>query len=156
MDRNGFSDPYVKLHLLPGASKSNKQRTKTINKTLNPTFDETLIYYGITEDDINRKILRLAVLDEDTFGHDFIGETRVQLKRLTAFEWKHYDVVLEKRLPTGEKPDDIIDERGRLLLSLMYSVKRQALVVGIVRCAALPAMDHDGFSDPYVKMYISL
>ncbi|GAV03979.1 hypothetical protein RvY_14332-2 [Ramazzottius varieornatus] len=154
MDRNGFSDPYVKLHLLPGASKSNKQRTKTINKTLNPTFNETLTYYGITEDDINRKVLRLAVLDEDTFGHDFIGETRVQLKRLTPFEWKHFDVVLEKRLPTGDKPDDIIDERGRLLLSLMYSVKRQALVVGIVRCAALPAMDHDGFSDPYVKIYL--
>lgn len=36
MDSNGLSDPYVKLHLLPGASKSNKLRTKTIHKTLNP------------------------------------------------------------------------------------------------------------------------
>ncbi|OQV25295.1 Mitogen-activated protein kinase 14 [Hypsibius exemplaris] len=154
MDRNGFSDPYVKLHLLPGASRSNKQRTKTINKSLNPVFNEILTYYGITEDDINRKVLRLAVLDEDVFGHDFIGETRVILKYLPVMEWKKFDVVLEKRIPTADKTDDMLDERGRILLSLLYSAKRQALVVGIVRCAALAAMDRDGFSDPYVKIYL--
>lgn len=152
MDRNGLSDPYVKLHLLPGASKSNKQRTKTVNKTLSPVFNETMIYYGITEDDINRKVLRLAVLDEDMFGHDFIGETRVPLKRLPPMELKHFDVLLEKRIPTTDKADDILEERGRILVSLLYSVKRQALVVGVVRCAGLPAMDSSGFSDPYVKM----
>ncbi|XP_055327613.1 rabphilin-3A-like isoform X2 [Paramacrobiotus metropolitanus] len=156
MDRNGLSDPYVKLHLLPGASKSNKQRTHTINKTLNPVFNETLTYYGMTDDDMARKILRLAVLDEDTFGHDFIGETRVPLKRLmsTSMEWKHFDVVLEKRIPVADKGDELLEERGRILIRLMYSVKRQALVVGIVRCAGLPAMDRDGFSDPYVKIYL--
>ena len=153
MDRNGFSDPYVKLHLLPGASRSNKQRTKTINKSLNPCFNEILTYYGITEEDMSRKVLRLAVLDEDVFGHDFIGETRVILKYMPRMEWKHFDVVLEKRIPTADKTDDMLDERGRILISLLYSVKRQALVVGIVRCAALAAMDRDGFSDPYVKVY---
>ncbi|VDI05098.1 rabphilin-3A [Mytilus galloprovincialis] len=99
MDSNGLSDPYVKLHLLPGASKANKLRTKTIHKTLNPEWNETLTYYGITSDDMIKKTLRLAVLDEDAFGYDFIGETRIPLKRLKALQTKHFNVYLEKQLP---------------------------------------------------------
>lgn len=57
MDHSGTSDPYVKLHLLPGASKSNKKRTHTKYKTLNPKFDETLVYHGITDDDMSMKLL---------------------------------------------------------------------------------------------------
>ncbi|NWS58890.1 RP3A protein, partial [Chunga burmeisteri] len=58
MDHNGLADPYVKLHLLPGASKANKLRTKTLRNTLNPTWNETLTYYGITDEDMIRKTLR--------------------------------------------------------------------------------------------------
>ncbi len=58
MDSNGLSDPYVKLHLLPGATKSTKLRTKTVHKTLDPKFNETLTYYGITDDDLCKKTLR--------------------------------------------------------------------------------------------------
>ncbi|KAI4799624.1 hypothetical protein KUCAC02_016797, partial [Chaenocephalus aceratus] len=85
MDHNGLSDPYVKLHLLPGASKiwwpfkvvqlelcpsvceqvalnyflfnANKLRTKTLHNTLNPVWSETLTYYGITDEDMVRKTL---------------------------------------------------------------------------------------------------
>uniref|UniRef100_A0A671V8M2 C2 domain-containing protein n=1 Tax=Sparus aurata TaxID=8175 RepID=A0A671V8M2_SPAAU len=62
MDYNGLSDPYVKLHLLPGASKANKLRTKTLHNTLNPVWSETLTYYGITDEDMVRKTLRYAHL----------------------------------------------------------------------------------------------
>ncbi|CAJ0964203.1 unnamed protein product [Ranitomeya imitator] len=44
-----------------------------------------------------------------------------------------------------------LEERGRILLSLTYSTERGGLVVGIIRCAHLAAMDVNGFSDPYVK-----
>ncbi|XP_035690776.1 rabphilin-3A-like isoform X2 [Branchiostoma floridae] len=153
MDHNGMSDPYVKLHLLPGASKS-MLRTKTSYKTLNPIFNETLTYYGMRDDDILRKTLRLTVFDEDRFGHnEFIGETRVQLKRLKPNQTRQFNVFLEKMMPL-EKDDDLMYERGRILLSLMYRSQRQQLVVGIMRCAHLAAMDPNGYSDPYVKVYL--
>ncbi|KAL5017555.1 hypothetical protein ScPMuIL_007144 [Solemya velum] len=154
MDSNGLSDPYVKLHLLPGASKSNKLRTKTIHKTLNPEWNETLTYYGITEDDMLKKALRLAVLDEDAFGFDFIGETRLPLKRLKAQQTKHFTVYLEKQSPLEKNDDLLSNDRGKLLLNLRYSTSKQALIVGIVRCAALASMDTNGYSDPYVKLYL--
>ncbi|KAK7074456.1 Double C2-like domain-containing protein beta, partial [Halocaridina rubra] len=59
-----LADPYVKLHLLPGASKSNKLRTRTMPKTVNPEFNETLTYYGISDQDMARKTLRLMLLGE--------------------------------------------------------------------------------------------
>eukprot|EP00063_Salmo_salar_P065080 XP_014039915.1 PREDICTED: rabphilin-3A-like isoform X1 [Salmo salar] len=97
MDSNGLADPYVKLHLLPGASKSNKLRTKTLKGTLNPVWNETLVYHGITDDDMQRKTLRLSVSDMDKFGHnEFIGETRVALKKLKANQMKNYSVCLER------------------------------------------------------------
>ncbi|KAM7068851.1 double C2-like domain-containing protein beta isoform 2-T2 [Molossus nigricans] len=155
MDHNGLADPYVKLHLLPGASKANKLRTKTLRNTLNPTWNETLTYYGITDEDMIRKTLRISVCDEDKFRHnEFIGETRVPLKKLKPNHTKTFSICLEKQLPVDKTEDKSLEERGRILISLKYSSQRQGLLVGIVRCAHLAAMDANGYSDPYVKTYL--
>uniref|UniRef100_A0A3B4AX16 C2 domain-containing protein n=1 Tax=Periophthalmus magnuspinnatus TaxID=409849 RepID=A0A3B4AX16_9GOBI len=49
-------------------------------------------------------------------------------------------------------PHIIILERGRILVSLMYNSQKSCLVVGVVRCAHLAAMDSNGYSDPFVKI----
>ncbi|KAJ1125444.1 hypothetical protein NDU88_003876 [Pleurodeles waltl] len=175
MDFNGLADPYVKLHLLPGACKANKLKTKTVRNTLNPTWNENLTYCGITEEDMARKILRISVCDEDKLSHnEFIGETRVPLRRLKYGQKKHFNICLERQAPLAspssmtaalrgiscylkelEKAEEWeLEERGRILLSLTYSSARGGLVVGIVRCAHLAAMDVNGYSDPYVKTYL--
>ncbi|XP_049645345.1 rabphilin-3A [Suncus etruscus] len=173
MDSNGLADPYVKLHLLPGASKSNKLRTKTLRNTRNPVWNETLVYHGITDEDMQRKTLRISVCDEDKFGHnEFIGETRFSLKKLKPNQRKNFNICLERVIPmkragtTGsargmalyeeeqvERAGDIV-ERGKILVSLMYSTQQGGLIVGIVRCVHLAAMDANGYSDPFVKLWL--
>uniref|UniRef100_A0A7N5ZYU5 C2 domain-containing protein n=1 Tax=Anabas testudineus TaxID=64144 RepID=A0A7N5ZYU5_ANATE len=171
MDSNGLADPYVKLHLLPGASKSNKLRTKTLRNTRNPAWNETLTYHGLTDEDMQRKTLRLSVCDEDKFGHnEFIGETRVALKKLKMNQKRNFNVCLERVVPTKKtatvgaargislyedeqgKDGGEVEERGRILISLMYSTQQNRLIVGVVRCVHLAAMDANGYSDPYVKI----
>uniref|UniRef100_A0A1A8P830 Double C2-like domains, alpha n=1 Tax=Nothobranchius rachovii TaxID=451742 RepID=A0A1A8P830_9TELE len=190
MDFNGLSDPYVKLHLLPGASKANKLKTKTIRNSLNPVWNETLTYVGITEEDMSRKTLRLTVCDEDKLTHnELIGESRVPLKRVKLNQTKHFRTCLEHPPPLpspsamGEALRGIscylrewekeqllsLEERGRLLLSLQFvppvdpegsdadggeGSRGGGLCVGVRRCAHLAAMDVNGFSDPYVKIYL--
>ncbi|KAM5199801.1 rabphilin-3A isoform 7-T50 [Hipposideros larvatus] len=173
MDSNGLADPYVKLHLLPGASKSNKLRTKTLRNTRNPVWNETLIYHGITDEDMQRKTLRISVCDEDKFGHnEFIGETRFSLKKLKPNQRKNFNICLERVIPmkragtTGsargmalyeeEQVERIgdIEERGKILVSLMYSTQQGGLIVGIIRCVHLAAMDANGYSDPFVKLWL--
>ncbi|NXH11446.1 RP3A protein, partial [Bucco capensis] len=186
MDSNGLADPYVKLHLLPGASKSNKLRTKTLRNTRNPVWNETLVYHGITDEDMQRKTLRqaeelgylmvvvvISVCDEDKFGHnEFIGETRVSLKKLKANQKKNFNICLERVIPVIESssPNPCfpisdgfllqvdrggdVEERGKILVSLMYSTQQGGLIVGIVRCVHLAAMDANGYSDPFVKLWL--
>nr|XP_023859209.1 rabphilin-3A [Salvelinus alpinus] len=171
MDSNGLADPYVKLHLLPGASKSNKLRTKTLRNTRNPAWNETLVYHGLTDEDMQRKTLRISVCDEDKFGHnEFIGETRVALKKLKINQKKTFNVCLERVVPTkktataggargislyedeGGKEVGDVEERGRILISLTYSTQQNRLLVGVVRCVHLAAMDANGYSDPFVEI----
>ncbi|XP_063082864.1 double C2-like domain-containing protein alpha isoform X2 [Cavia porcellus] len=157
MDFNGLADPYVKLHLLPGACKANKLKTKTQRNTLNPVWNEDLMYSGITDDDITHKVLRISVCDEDKLSHnEFIGEIRVPLRRLKPSQKKHFNICLERQVPLeqAEQGPGLLEERGRILLSLSYSSRRRGLLVGIIRCAHLAAMDVNGYSDPYVKTYL--
>ncbi|KAK1801017.1 hypothetical protein P4O66_004681 [Electrophorus voltai] len=247
MDSNGLADPYVKLHLLPGASKANKLRTKTLKNTLNPVWNETLVYHGITAADMTTKTLSdektkpslsssidkvrvancgslenrreypqaqgpsrsvkskvqlcptltchavitcsflsghpdlsvsvlfynqteltepglgLCVCDMDRLGrNEFIGEVRVALKKLKEGESKRYNMGLERIAQTREGNTQMVDqssqlaeeERGRILVSLCYVAEKSCLVVGIIRCAHLAAMDSNGYSDPFVKIVL--
>nr|XP_046163633.1 double C2-like domain-containing protein beta isoform X2 [Oncorhynchus gorbuscha] len=163
MDSNGLADPYVKLHLLPGASKANKLRTKTLKNTLNPVWSETLMYHGITAIDMTTKTLRLCVCDMDRLGrNEFIGEVRVALKKLSKGESKRFKMGLERITQNKDINKETVEqgtpvaeeERGRILVSLCYSPEKSCLLVGIVRCAHLAAMDSNGYSDPFVKIVL--
>ncbi|XP_072106153.1 double C2-like domain-containing protein alpha [Mobula birostris] len=169
MDLNGLSDPYVKLHLLPGPCKGNKLRTKTVRNSLNPCWNETLVYYGVMDEDLLRKTLRVSVCDADLLGHnDFIGETRVPLRKLTADQRRHFNIVLERPPPQSpispplrgiafymQEPDGPQEgELGRILLGLWFCSSSHQLTLSILRCAHLAAMDPHGLSDPYVKAYL--
>uniref|UniRef100_A0A8C4E3G6 Double C2-like domain-containing protein n=1 Tax=Dicentrarchus labrax TaxID=13489 RepID=A0A8C4E3G6_DICLA len=177
MDFNGLADPYVKLHLLPGACKANKLKTKTVRNTLNPVWNETLTYCGITEEDMYRKTLRVSVCDEDKLTHnEFIGESRVALRRVKPDQTKHFNICLEHPPPLPSptamstalrgiscylrewetEQQRSLEERGRLLLCLQFLPPRArgGLCVGVKRCAHLAAMDVNGYSDPYVKTYL--
>ncbi|CAM1301594.1 DOC2B (predicted) [Pycnogonum litorale] len=156
MDSTGLSDPYVRLHLLPGSSNAHKLRTKTVHKTLNPEFNETLTYFGITEGDIIRRSLRLTVLDDDIFGHDFIGEAIISLRRLRPHQTKHISVYLDKMFKPNPEEDVVSDhsDSGKILLGLMYNTHSKCLNITIIRCRQLPSKDANGFSDPFVRIQL--
>ncbi|XP_055777332.1 double C2-like domain-containing protein alpha isoform X2 [Salvelinus fontinalis] len=141
MDFNGLADPYVKLHLLPGACKANKLKTKIVHNTLNPVWNERLTYLGITEEDMYRKTLRVSVCDEDKLTHnEFIGESRVALRRVKPDQTKRFNICLEHPPPLPSpsamsaalrgiscylrewesEQQRSLEERGRLLLCLQF------------------------------------
>ncbi|EGT52098.1 hypothetical protein CAEBREN_32082 [Caenorhabditis brenneri] len=156
MDSNGFSDPYVKFHLLPGNTKATKLTSKTIEKTLNPEWNEEMSYYGITEEDKEKKILRVTVLDRDRIGSDFLGETRIALKKLNDNEMKKFNLYLESALPVPvQTKEEENEERGKINVGLQYNIQQGSLFININRCVELIGMDSTGFSDPYCKVSLT-
>ncbi|XP_068132276.1 protein piccolo isoform X2 [Hyperolius riggenbachi] len=88
-DNNGYSDPFVKVYLLPGrgqvmvvqnASAEYKRRTKYVQKSLNPEWNQTVIYKNISMEQLKKKTLEVTVWDYDRFStNDFLGEVLIDL-----------------------------------------------------------------------------
>ncbi|XP_045069405.1 synaptotagmin-C-like isoform X2 [Coregonus clupeaformis] len=143
-DANGFSDPYVKIYLLPDRKK--KFQTKVHRKTLNPIFNETF-QFGVPLAELHSRKLHFSVYDFDRFSrHDLIGQVVV-------------DNLLDFSEGTGEKPvwRDIVEgtaekaDLGELNFSLCYLPTAGRLTATVIKATNLKAMDLTGFSDPYVK-----
>ena len=83
-DRNGLSDPYVKL-TLGGVT----QKTRMLKKTLDPVYNETFIFYG-TFGELMANPIQLIVMDHDlTSFDDMIGIAGIDLKEADS-EHEYY------------------------------------------------------------------
>ncbi|KAM9541560.1 LOW QUALITY PROTEIN: double C2-like domain-containing protein alpha [Salvelinus alpinus] len=172
MDFNGLADPYVKLHLLPGACKANKLKTKIVRNTLNPVWNEMLTYVGITEEDMHRKTLRCVCVcvcvRACVRAYIHFSEAKERVKPSALFLFQPLPPLLFSSLFKQWENEQLhsLEERGRVLLSLQFlppldegdggggGRRGEGLCVGVQRCAHLAAMDVNGFSDPYVKTYL--
>ncbi|NWS00480.1 PCLO protein, partial [Motacilla alba] len=97
-DNNGYSDPFVKVYLLPGRGKENvgvifladaeyKRRTKYIQKSLNPEWNQTVIYKNISVEQLKKKTLEVTVWDYDRFSsNDFLGEVLIELSSISQLD----------------------------------------------------------------------
>ncbi|XDB66129.1 hypothetical protein AB1E18_019439 [Capra hircus] len=172
---SGSVDTFVKANLLPGASKASQLRTHTVRGTRGPVWEETLTYHGFTLQDTRCKTLRLCVCEDPWLRRRRrappLGELRVPLRKLVPNQARSFDVCLERRRPT-KRPKSLdtargmslyeqkvevepaSEERGRVLLSLCYGSQRGGLLVGVLRCAHLAPMDANGYSDPYVRLFL--
>nr|XP_037872297.1 rabphilin-3A isoform X2 [Bombyx mori] len=147
MDMTGLSDPFCRLEILPKeGTYSNRLRTKTVHKTKNPEFNETLHFFGITESDLSVKSLEIVLFDDDRYGCDEMGSATVSLRECAKSPTQ---LRLALSGASGCEPTG-----PRILLALCYSTKKRALIVTICRAAELPSQDSNGYSDPFVKLHL--
>uniref|UniRef100_A0A8C7P7E7 Protein piccolo n=1 Tax=Oncorhynchus mykiss TaxID=8022 RepID=A0A8C7P7E7_ONCMY len=95
-DPNRYSDPFVKVYLLPGrgqvmvvqnASGENKRRTKYVQRSLNPEWNQTVIYKNIHLEQLKKKTLEVTVWDYDkSSSNDFLGEVLIDLSNTTQLD----------------------------------------------------------------------
>ncbi|XP_049329267.1 protein piccolo isoform X8 [Astyanax mexicanus] len=95
-DNNGYSDPFVKVYLLPGrsqvmvvqnASAENKRRSKHAQKSLNPEWNQTVIYKNIHLEQLRKKTLEVSVWDYDKCSsNDFLGEVLIDLSNTAQLD----------------------------------------------------------------------
>ncbi|NWJ07017.1 PCLO protein, partial [Crypturellus undulatus] len=86
-DNNGYSDPFVKVYLLPGRGAEYKRRTKYVQKSLNPEWNQTVIYKNISTEQLKKKTLEVTVWDYDRFSsNDFLGEVLIELSSISQLD----------------------------------------------------------------------
>uniref|UniRef100_A0A8C5RRQ1 Piccolo presynaptic cytomatrix protein n=1 Tax=Laticauda laticaudata TaxID=8630 RepID=A0A8C5RRQ1_LATLA len=86
-DNNGYSDPFVKVYLLPGRGIENKRKTKYIQKSLNPEWNQMVIYKSIFLEQLKKKTLEVSVWDYDRFSsNDFLGEVLIELSSASPLD----------------------------------------------------------------------
>ncbi|KAL9824418.1 synaptotagmin-6 [Geothlypis trichas] len=73
----GYSDPYVKVSLLCDGRRLKKKKTTIKKNTLNPTYNEAIIF-DIPPENMDQVSLLISVMDYDRVGHnEIIGVCRV-------------------------------------------------------------------------------
>ncbi|ETN85837.1 C2 domain protein, partial [Necator americanus] len=80
MDRNGMSDPYVKICILP--ERKQKYETKIIRNSLNPVYNETFLF-SLPFNELQSKTLMLTVYDYDRLSKDDkMGQLSIPLESI--------------------------------------------------------------------------
>ncbi|XP_071532959.1 uncharacterized protein [Panulirus ornatus] len=77
---HGTADPICKGLLLPEKGKASKQKTSVCRKTLNPTWNHTLVFEDTSLQELTERALELSVWDHDRLGpSQFLGGCRLNL-----------------------------------------------------------------------------
>ncbi|NXD08591.1 SYTL5 protein, partial [Nothocercus nigrocapillus] len=74
----GTSDTFVKGYLLPDDNKATKHKTPIIKKNVNPQWNHTFAFSGLTSRDIRNVCLELTVWDKESLSSNiFLGGVRL-------------------------------------------------------------------------------
>uniref|UniRef100_A0A8C0GTG5 Synaptotagmin-like protein 4 n=1 Tax=Chelonoidis abingdonii TaxID=106734 RepID=A0A8C0GTG5_CHEAB len=84
----GTSDSFVKGYLLPLRNKTTKRKTPVMKKTLNPHYNHTFVYNGISPEDLQHICLELTVWDREPLSsNDFLGGVRLGVGNGEVVDW---------------------------------------------------------------------
>eukprot|EP00051_Salpingoeca_urceolata_P003262 m.56467 g.56467 ORF g.56467 m.56467 type:complete len:638 (-) comp12616_c0_seq2:86-1999(-) len=113
-DLNGLSDPYVKMYIQPDKSKKTKKKSKVVQRTLDPEYNEEFMWE--LPADIRGRKLQITIWDWDRFNpNDFLGAMTFPLEELMEEETakKGWFVVLDEKQGNAfnfpSKDSDIAD-----------------------------------------------
>ncbi|XP_016977165.1 synaptotagmin-like protein 4 isoform X5 [Drosophila rhopaloa] len=77
---NGTCDAFCKSYLLPDRTRSSKQKTPVVKRTLHPSWNYTFVYEDVSLEELSERALELTVWDHDRLAsNEFVGGIRFSL-----------------------------------------------------------------------------
>ncbi|XP_047112001.1 synaptotagmin-5, partial [Schistocerca piceifrons] len=145
-EQGGFSDPYVRLSLVPPVD-NRKRQTAIHRHDPNPFFNQHF-KFPVSHQDLQEKTLVLQVFDYDRFSrNDVIGEVRMSMEDLDVTS----SVEVWGEISKHKKPPEELQE---VLLSLSYLPSAERLTVVLLKARNLFLPPDKDTVDPFVKVYL--
>uniref|UniRef100_H2LL18 Synaptotagmin-like 2b n=1 Tax=Oryzias latipes TaxID=8090 RepID=H2LL18_ORYLA len=119
-------DPYVKCFVLPDTSRKGRQKTRVLRRTVDPVFNHTMVYDGISMADLTEACVELTVWDRDRLASNLLGGVRLGVGTGSSYgtlvDWMDsgpYEVALWDRMMAS--PNEWVE--GVLPLRMLNSAK---------------------------------
>ncbi|KAL0968133.1 hypothetical protein UPYG_G00262800 [Umbra pygmaea] len=123
MDPGGFSDPYVKVHLVLDKKKWKRKKTCVKKSTLNPYFNESFTF-DVSFEQIQRVQLVISVWDHDKLTrNDAIGKIFLGCDA-TGNQLRHWaDMLSNPRRPMAQWHHLLSNEQVDSTLQLKHTIR---------------------------------
>ncbi|XP_066269052.1 regulating synaptic membrane exocytosis protein 2-like isoform X5 [Branchiostoma lanceolatum] len=91
-------NPYFKLHLLPDRSEKSKRRSKIMQKTNEPTWNQTFHYLDVKSSEFTGRALEVTIWDYSKAGdHEFLGMVLLDLETAPLDDEQHWYVLDQRK-----------------------------------------------------------
>ncbi|CAH1968325.1 unnamed protein product [Acanthoscelides obtectus] len=147
-DQGGFTDPYVRVSLLPEVD-ARKRQTSIHRNNPNPLFDQ-MFKFPVSHEELQFKTLVLQVFDYDRFSrNDIIGEVTMNLSDVDIAN----SIEIWGEIARTKKPKEDIQE---VLISLSYLPSAERVTVVLLKARNLFLSEAKESLDPFVKVYLQV
>jgi len=68
---------FILSFVLPDTSRKSRQKTRVLRRTVDPVFNHTMVYDGISEVDLTEACVELTVWDRDRLASNLLGGLRL-------------------------------------------------------------------------------
>ncbi|XP_036372096.1 synaptotagmin-like protein 1 [Megalops cyprinoides] len=75
--KGGTVDSFVKSYVLPDESRSSRQKTRVVKRTVSPTYNHTMVYDGFQTADLNEACAEITLWEKDTMSSQLLGGVRL-------------------------------------------------------------------------------
>ncbi|XP_068431804.1 synaptotagmin-like protein 1 isoform X2 [Clinocottus analis] len=76
-NKGGVIDSFVKSYILPDASRQSGQKTRVVKRSINPTYNHTMVYDGFHSSDLREACAELTVWQRDGSKPQVLGGIRL-------------------------------------------------------------------------------
>ncbi|XP_069060076.1 synaptotagmin-like protein 2 isoform X14 [Pleurodeles waltl] len=127
--RGNRINSFVKCTVLPDTSRKSRQKTRTVDKTVNPVFNHTMVYDGFRAEDLREACVELTVWDHNRLSNHFLGGLRLGSgsgkSYGTPVDWMDstsYETSLWKRMISS--PDQWVEDTLQLRMLMMAKMTK--------------------------------
>ncbi|EDV23179.1 uncharacterized protein TRIADDRAFT_58202 [Trichoplax adhaerens] len=104
-DHKVYRNAYAKVFMYPEASQFGKRRTKTCDRQLNPTWNQTFMYFSISDKRLESSSLQVTIWDNDKdHGIKFLGEVIIKMATARLDNQPHWYLLRNHDHSVGQLP----------------------------------------------------